>query len=173
MKTSTLIASIASMMLATVAFPQAGGEEAAVWQAMVNTITRDYAEKPFKQIYFKTDFSTATIISTAMSDPDIEEFCGVRRPEAQSLVGQLMVANSEAVQLNASLAERSGMRLGRKMERTMRYVALSRVVFDAGNQRAWLAVDLSGGRGGIMRLDKVGGEWSWSSRCAAWVKPRT
>jgi hypothetical protein len=74
--------------------------------------------------------------------------------------------------LDAGIAKRSGMKIGRRMERTLRYVALSRVVFDASNQSAWLAVDLSGGRGGIMRLDKVSGEWSWSARCAAWIKPR-
>ena len=108
-----------------------------------------------------------------MADPDRDEFCGLARPEAQAMVGQLMIANAAAVELDAAIAERAGLRLSRRMERTMRYVAMSRVVFDAANQRAWLAVDLSGGRGGIMRLDKQGDEWSWSSRCAAWIKPRT
>lgn len=174
MKTSTLVGSIASMLLAAAAWPRAGAnDEQAVWQAMTDTIARDNTEHPYRLLYFKTDFGTAPMISTSMSDPDLEEFCGLPRPEAQAMIGQLMIANSAAVELDASIAERSGMRIGRKMERTLRYVALSRVVFDAGNQRAWLAVDLSGGRGGIMRLDKVGGEWNWSSRCAAWVKPRT
>ena len=140
---------------------------------MADTISRDNADHPYRLLYFKTDFGSAPMISSSMSDPDREEFCGLGRPEAQAMIGQLMIANAEAVELDASIAERSGLRIGRKMERTMRYVALSRVVFDATGQRAWLAVDLSGGRGGIMRLDKIGGQWSWSARCAAWVKPRT
>jgi hypothetical protein len=173
MKTSKLVCSIASLLLAVTAWPRAeANDERAVWQAMVDTIARDNAEHPYRLLYFKTDFGTAPMISSSMSDPDLEEFCGLPRPEAQAMIGQLMIANSAAVELDASLAERSGMRIGRKMERTMRYVAMSRVVFDATNQRAWLAVDLSGGRGGIMRLDKISGAWNWSSRCAAWVKPR-
>ena len=162
------------MLLAITAWSQpGGGDELAVWHAMADAIVRDNASHPYKQIYFKTDFGTAPMISSAMSDPDLEEFCGLPRSEAQAMIGQLMIVNAEAVELDASIAERSGLRIGRKMERTMRYVAMSRVVFDPNNLRAWLVVDLSGGRGGIMRLDKVGGEWSWSSRCAAWVKPRT
>ena len=172
MKTSILVGSILSMMFAGTARPQSGSEELAVWQAMTDAIVRDNAGHPYRLLYFKTDFGTAPMVSTSMSDPDRDEFCGLARPEAQAMMGQLMIANSAAVELDTALAERSGMRIGRKMERTMRYVALSRVVFDASSERAWLAVDLSGGRGGIMRLDKVHGQWNWSSRCAAWVKPR-
>jgi len=174
MKTSTLIVTIVSMMSAGAAWPEArGSEELAVWQAMAEAIVRDNASHPYRQLYFKTDFGSAPMISSSMSDPDRDEFCGLARPEAQAMVGQLMIANSEAVELDAAIAQRTGLRISRRMERTMRYVAMSRVVFDGTNQRAWLAVDLSGGRGGIMRLDKLGGEWSWSSRCAAWIKPRT
>jgi hypothetical protein len=174
MKTSVLVCSIASLLLSGVARPQAGGtDEPAVWRAMAEAIARDNASHPFRQLYFKTDFSSAPMISTSMSDPDRDEFCGLARPEAEAMVGQLLIVNAAAVELDASIAERAGLRISRKMERTMRYVALSRVVFDAVNQRAWLAVDLSGGRGGIMRLDKTGGGWSFSTRCAAWIKPRT
>jgi hypothetical protein len=174
MKTSLLVCSLASLMFAGVARPQAGGtDEPAVWRAMAEAIVRDNASHPYKQLYFKTDFSSAPMISTSMSDPDRDEFCGLARPEAEAMIGQLLIVNAAAVELDTSIAEHSGLRISRKMERTMRYVALSRVVFDVGNRRAWLAVDLSGGRGGIMRLDKVGNEWSWSTRCAAWIRPRT
>ena len=36
---------------------------------------------------------------------------------------------------------------------------LSRVVFAPDDQSAWVAVDLNGETGAIMRLDKVNGQW--------------
>ena len=45
-----------------------------------------------------------------------------------------------------------------------------RVVFADDQQQAWLAADLNGESGAIYKLDKVGGEWSRTARCAGWVK---
>jgi hypothetical protein len=44
------------------------------------------------------------------------------------------------------------------------------VVFDPTNQHAWLAVDLGGVSGAIMRMDKVAGQWSKTARCGGWMK---
>jgi hypothetical protein len=44
------------------------------------------------------------------------------------------------------------------------------VVFAPSNQQAWLAVDLNGETGAIVRLDKVEGRWNKAARCGGWVK---
>lgn len=167
------------MLSATVALPRAqtgntsAGEELAVWQAMTTALAREHATRPFRQLYFRTDFGSASWVSSSMANPDRNDFCGLERDAAEAVMGQLMVLNATSVELDAAIAKRSGMKVGHTKDRTARYLALSRVVFDDASQRAWIAVDLSGGAGGLMRLDKVGGEWSWKARCASWVRPRT
>lgn len=111
------------------------------------------------------------MISGSMSDPERTEFCGLSRPEAEAMIGQMMVLSADPLELDAAIAGQSGLKIGRRKERRPRYIAMSRVVFDARNRSAWLAVDLSGDTGGIMRLDKVGEQWDWMSRCAPWMKP--
>ena len=147
------------------------GEELAVWQAMAGVIARDNASRPYKQLYFKADFESAAMVSSSMSDPTRKDYCGLSQPEAQVLVNELKTLSEDAIELDAAIAEQNGMKLGHRMHPRLRYVALSRVVFAPGNQRAWLAVDLSGTSGSIMRLDKVDGKWSWTSRCGGWLRP--
>lgn len=146
-------------------------EELAVWQAMAAQITRDNASKPYKQLYFMSDFESAWMVSSSMSDPTRNDYCGLSQPEAQALVDQLKTLSAEAVELDASIAEQNDLKPGHKKYPRLHYVALSRVVFDPSGQRAWLAVDLNGTSGSIMRLDKLDGQWSWTSRCGGWLKP--
>ena len=147
------------------------GEEIAVWQAMAGQITRDSASKPYKQLYFMSDFESAAMVSSSMSDPTRKDYCGLSQPDAQVLVNELKTLSAEAVELDSSIADQNDLKLGHRKHPRLRYVALSRVVFDPSGQRAWLAVDLTGTSGSIMRLDKVGGTWSWTSRCGGWLKP--
>jgi hypothetical protein len=35
---------------------------------------------------------------------------------------------------------------------------------------AWVAVELNGSSGAVMRLDKVGNEWKKTDRCGGWIK---
>ena len=146
-------------------------EELAVWQAMAGQITRDNASKPYKQLYFMSDFESAGMVSSSMSDPTRKDYCGLSQPDAQALVSQLKTLSAEPVELDASIAEQNDLKLGHRKHPRLHYVALSRGVFDPSGQRAWLAVDLSATSGSIMRLDKVGGQWNWTSRCGGWLKP--
>jgi hypothetical protein len=170
MKTSTLF--VIAMALSSAAQPATGlvADELAVWQAMAETIARDNPKHPYKQLYFQSDFESASNIASSMSDPARNEFCGLSRPDAEAMIGELQAMSTEPIELDASIAEPFGLKLAHKKNPRSRYVAMSRVVFDAGKRRAWLAVDLSGARGGIMWLEKVGAQWNWVSRCGAWVK---
>ncbi len=170
MKTPTLIA--LALILSTAARPATGilVDELAVWHAMAETIARDNPDRPYKQLYFQSDFESAENVASSMSDPARNEFCGLSRPDAEAMIGELKAISTEPVQLDEAFAEQSGLKLTHRKNPRSRYVALSRVVFDPSGQRAWLAVDLSGTRGGIMRLEKVGAQWSWVTRCGAWAK---
>jgi hypothetical protein len=86
------------------------------------------------------------------------------------MVSQLQAVNAEPLMLDEALAEAGDLKVVKKKNPRARYVALSRVVFDPTQQHAWLAVDLSGTTGSIMRLDKVAGQWSKTARCGGWMR---
>ncbi len=151
----------------------AGGEELAVWQAMIEFIAGDNASRPYKILYFQSDFESAPLVTNSMADPTRREFkdlCGLSAQEARNMVAQLQTINAEPVTIEESIAEPAGFKIGRKKQPRARYVALSRVAFDPSIQSAWLAVDLSGASGAIMRMDKVAGKWTKTARCGGWLK---
>jgi hypothetical protein len=162
------------MLLINVARPaDIVGEEPAVWQAMAEFIARDNASRPYKLLYFQTDFESAPLVSSSMADPtrrEYKELCGLSSSDARAMVSQLQAVNAAPVPLEEKVAGPAGLKIGKKKNPRARYVAMSRVVFDPTNQHAWLAVDLSGATGAIMRLDKIDGQWNKTARCGGWLK---
>jgi hypothetical protein len=149
------------------------GEEPAVWRAVAEFIARDNASHPYKLLYFQSDFETASLVNNSMADPirrEYKDLCGLSHPDARAMVSQLQAVNAEAVTVEDAVAEPAGLKIGKKKNRRARYVALSRVVFDPTHQHAWLAVDLGGTTGSIMRMDKVAGQWNQTARCGGWMK---
>ena len=168
-----VISSIACALLtlATVARPAAGliGEELAVVQAMAAIITRD-AERPFENLYFASEFNGAPFVMTAIENPDRNDFCGLTREGAVHMVNELEIATSTRVQFDRETAKVAGLKLGKRKDARFPYLVLSRPVFGPGREYAWVGVELNGSRGAVMRLDKINGEWTKTSRCGAWVK---
>ena len=156
---------------ATRTLPHAAGDELAVWRAMAASITRETDERPFKLWYFQSDFASASLISSVIADPDREKFCGLSGPEAQAMISALKTVSASPVVLQEEVAESAGLKVAHKKNPRMRYIAMSRVVFDPEGARAWLAVELNGTRGSIVRLDKKEGQWSKTSRCGGWYIP--
>ena len=165
----------ALLMLLSAASPAADalGEEPAVWKALAEFIASDNTSHPFKILYFQSDFETAPLVTSSMADSTRREYrdlCGLSVSDARAMVSQLQAVNAEPVMFEESVAEPARMKIGKKKAPRARYVALSRVVFDPSNQHAWLAVDLGGVAGSIMRLDKVAGQWSKTAKCGGWVR---
>ncbi len=165
----------AALTMLTAASPAADavGEERAVWKAIVEFIASDNASRPYRQLYFQTDFETTALITNSMADPtrrEYKELCGLSASDSRAMVSQLQAVNAESVLFDEALAEAGDLKMVKKKHPRSRYVALSRVVFDPTNQHAWLAVDLSGGTGAILRLDKVAGQWSKTARCGGWMR---
>lgn len=152
--------------------PMAEGEELAVWQAMAGTIAKENEGKPYKLWYAESDFTSQTFISSALADPDKEQFCGLSATDVKNVVTQLKSASLEPVQLDSDIAEASGFKIAHKKNPRFRYFAMSRVVFDPSRQKAWLSVELNGERGSIVGLDKVNGAWNKTSRCGGWYMPQ-
>ena len=144
-------------------------EELAVVQAMAAILNRE-AERPYDFLYFESDFTASKHVASSMANPDRTQFCGLTRTEGQALVLQLRQANSDPIEFDKDVAREAGLKLGHKKLERFRYLMLSRVVFDPARRHAWIAVDLNGATGAVMRLDKVGGDWSKASRCAGWVR---
>lgn len=161
----------ALMLVATVARPGAAivGEELAVLQAMAAIITRD-APRPFERLYFESEFEGAPFVASSFENPDRNQFCGLSRPEALQMVYDLETITSKRVEFDKEIAKSAGLKLGHKKNPRFPYVVLSRPVFGPGNKYAWVAVELNGSSGAVMRLDKVGGEWKKTSRCGGWMK---
>jgi hypothetical protein len=173
MKVSMLFAALTSLPASAVwPPPKAQGEELAVWQAMAGTIAKDSGAKPYKLWYAESDFAAATFISSALADPDKEQFCGLSPTEVRNVVVQLKAATLDPVQLDSDVAEAAGFKLAHKKNPRFRYIAMSRVVFDPSKQKAWLSIELNGERGSIVRLDKVGGQWNRTSKCGGWYMPQ-
>lgn len=152
--------------------PMAEGDELAVWQAMAGAIVKENESKPYRLWYAESDFTAATFISSALVDPDKEQFCGLSSMEVKNVVTQLKSANLAPVQLDSGIAEAAGFKIAHKKNPRLRYIAMSRVVFDPSKQKAWLSVELNGERGSIVRLDKVAGAWNRTSRCGGWYMPQ-
>jgi hypothetical protein len=152
--------------------PRAEGEELAVWQAMASSIASDNVSKPYKLWYSQSDFAAASFITSALADPEKEDFCGLSATEVKAMVAQLKSASLEPVQLESDVAESAGFKIAHKKNPRFRYFAMSRVVFDPSKQKAWLSVELYGERGFIARLDKAAGQWNRSSRCGGWYMPQ-
>jgi hypothetical protein len=149
------------------------GEEPAVWQSTVEFIARDNVSRPYKILYFQSDFESAPLVVNSMADPNRKEFkdlCGLSASDARAMVAQLQAINAEPVKLEEPVAEAGSLKIGKKKNLRARYVALSRVVIDPTNQHAWVAIDLSGTTGAILRFDKVAGQWSKTARCGGWMK---
>lgn len=147
-------------------------EEPAVWRATLEFIARDNASRPFKFLYFQSDYENVPLVTSSMADPGHREFkdlCGLSASDAKAMVAQLQAVNADPVIFEEAVAEPAGLKIARKKS-PKRYVALSRVVFDPTHQHAWLAVDLGGLKGAIMRVDKMGGQWSRTDRCGGWMK---
>ncbi len=135
---------------------------------MAQTIARENDERPYKLWYFQSDFASASFISSTIADPDREKFCGLSGPEAQAMLSTLKSVNATPVVLKDEVAESAGLKVAHKKNPRMRYIAMSRVVFDPERTRAWLSVELNGSRGSIVRLDKLEGQWSKTARCGGW-----
>jgi hypothetical protein len=162
-------------MFATSALPAATPlqEEPAVWKALVEFLATDNASRPFRQLYLQSDFGTASLVASSMADTTRREYrdlCGLSSSDAKAMIAQLQAVNAESVPFEESIAEAGNLKLTKKKVPKARYVALSRVTFDPTNQYAWLAVDLSGTAGAIMRLDKVEGRWQRTSKCGGWMR---
>jgi hypothetical protein len=151
--------------------PAVKGEELAVWQAMAAIVAAENTEKPIKVWYYQSDFSAASFISVAMDDPEKAEFCGLNEAMSKSMIAQLKEVSAQHVTVEPDTVESVGFKLSRKKPQTIRYFALSRVVFNATLDSAWLSIDLNGVRGSIVRLDKTDGTWKRTSRCGAWYMP--
>lgn len=150
---------------------EASSDELAVWQATAGVVAREYIASPYKLWYFQSDFTSASFISTALIDPDRETVCGLSGPEARALITELKTVNTEPMKLDKSLAKSAGFGIAYRKIPRQRYFAMSRVVFDPTGQSAWLSVELNGERGFIVRLDKINGQWSKTSRCGNWYMP--
>jgi hypothetical protein len=159
------------MLMANVAQPGAAivGEELAVLQAMATIITHD-ATHPFERLYFESEFTGASFVTSSIENPDRNQFCGLSRQEALQMVYELETVTSKPVEFDKDIAKAAGLKLGHKKNPRFPYVILSRPVFGPGNQYAWVAVELNGSSGAVMRLDKVDGEWKKTSRCGGWMK---
>ena len=145
------------------------GEERAVLQAIAAIVNLD-TTRPYERLYFETQFEGAPHVTSSLKNADRTNFCGLSREDALALVARLQKITAARVSLDKEMAKAAGLKLGEKKNPRFPYVILSRVAFGPGNQFAWVAVELNGSAGAILRLDKLDGEWKKTDRCGGWLK---
>ncbi|HEU5133918.1 MAG TPA: hypothetical protein VFU13_02125 [Steroidobacteraceae bacterium] len=145
------------------------GEERAVLQAIAALVNVE-ATRQYERLYFETQFEGAPHVTSSLTNADRTSFCGLPREDALALVGKLQKLTARRVALDKEMAKSAGLKLGEKKNPRFPYVILSRAIFEPGNQFAWVAVELNGSTGAILRLDKVAGEWKKTDRCGGWLK---
>jgi hypothetical protein len=172
-RVSRTIASTIATLFLTVSVAASGDpaseKELQVIEAMAAILNKD-ASGSYDYLYFESDFSAGAHVASSLANPDRTQFCGLTREQAQSLVTELETASAKPVEFDRSAAKQAGLRIGHKKLPRFRYLMLSRVVFATDNQRAWVAVDLNGESGALMRLEKVNGQWNKTHRCGGWMK---
>lgn len=174
MKTTStrIISGLVSLFLfGATAHPGTGAltEELAVVQAIARLLN-EQSRRPYDYLYFESEFSAKKNVAASLADPDREQFCGLSRDEGMALVKQITFLNMEPLEFDKATARDAGLSLGHKQYERYRYLKLSRVVFAADQQKAWLAADLNGESGALYKLEKVGAAWSMTARCGGWVK---
>ena len=145
------------------------GEERAVLQSLAALVNLD-TTRPYERLYFETEFGGAPHVTSSLKNADRSSFCGLSREDALALVAKLQKITAARVVLDKEMAKSAGLKLGEKKNPRFPYVILSRVVFGPGKMSAWVAIELNGSSGAIMRLDKVGDVWSKTDRCGGWIK---
>ena len=171
-RAARLACALGLLMTATAsALPGIGvpAEELAVVQTIATILNKD-AKRPYDYLYYESEFTASAHVASSMANPDRTQYCGLTREQGQALVQEIAALTAKPVVFDSSVAEPAGLKLGQKKLPRFRYLIVSRVVFDAANQHAWLAVDLNGETGSILRLDKVDGQWNKSARCGGWMK---
>jgi hypothetical protein len=145
------------------------GDELGVVQAMAAIVNQE-AGGSYDFLYFESDFSAGPYVASSMENPDRTQFCGLAREEGLALVATLANLSSDPLEFDKDVAKPAGLKLGHKKLPRFRYLMLSRVVFGPGMNHAFVAVDLNGTTGALMRLDKVNGKWNKTARCGGWIK---
>jgi hypothetical protein len=145
------------------------GEERAVLQAIAAMVNLD-TTRPYERLYFETEFGGVPHVTSSLTNADRSNFCGLSREGALALVANLQKTTAVRVALDKEMAKAAGLKLGEKKNPRFPFVILSRVVFGPDTLHAWVAVELNGSAGAILRLEKIAGEWKKTDRCGGWLK---
>ena len=167
---ATLLASSLLAVSGAGAAEGAGDDERAVWKAAAAAMAQEATRaRPPKTLYYKSDFAEASLMVSFAKDDLAKDFCGLSGQAADAMAAELKAINSEAIEFDESIGEGGNLNLVRKKDPRRYYIALSRVVFDATRERAWLAVDLYKIAGAVIRMDKVDGAWRKAAECGGWL----
>ena len=145
------------------------GEELAVLQAIASIVTRD-ASRRLELLYWESEFKGAPFVTVSLENPDRDQFCGLSREEALKVVRALANVSSIPAKFDSLTAKAAGLKLGKRKDPRFPYVVLSRPVFGPENRSAWVALEVNGTSGSVMRLEKSDGEWRKASRCGGWIR---
>ena len=168
---SVIGAGIATLCMAAstaVSADSVSDRELEVIEAMAAILNRDASES-YDYLYFESDFSAGSHALLAVR-PGPHTVLWPHALRGAIAGHRTRDGQREAVEFDKSAAKQAGLRIGHKKLPRFRYLMLSRVIFAPDNQRAWVAVDLNGETGAIMRLDKIDGQWNKTHRCGGWVK---
>lgn len=120
-------------------------------------------------VFASTSFPKLPKAMAQLKEASKQAFCDVPGSEAEWIVERLEQVNSKAVALRESFAGMPQFRIAKKRPNKGDYLGLSRVLFSADRQTAYLNLDIGGVSGSIVRMKLFNGEWGKLEECAQWT----
>ena len=162
----------ASAYAATANTP-AADEEAAVWRAVAAHVAQSERQATrgigTLSVLNVSSFPTMPYVQEQLDQGASKGFCGLSSHESSEILAQLRKQNTNAVRIDSSVSTLPEVVLTSSRPPKGDYLGMSRVVFIAKGQTAFLIIDISGLSGVIARMNKVGDDWVPAGECVEWV----
>jgi hypothetical protein len=154
----------------------AAADEAAVWRAVAAHVAQSERQAGggigTLSVLNVSSFPTMPYIHEQIDQGAEKGLCGLTSLESSEMLAHLRRQNTETVQLDGFLSALPEVVLTSSRPPEGDYLGMSRVVFIANRQTAFLDLDISGLSGVIVRVDKVGAAWVPGGECVEWVSWR-
>jgi len=168
-----VLSTLTASALAASANAPAANEEVTVWRAVIAHVAQSERQATSGigtlSVLNVSSFPTMPYVQEQLDQGASKGFCGLSSHESAEILVQLRKQNTSAVQIDSSVSTIPEVVLTSSRPPNGDYLGMSRVVFIASGQAAFLNLDISGLSGAIVRVNKVGDDWVAAGECVEWV----
>lgn len=148
-------------------------EEMEVWQAVSRHVFgNEAAAVPSPRqlnVLSKTSYPMSDAVLTKLADSAEQGICALSAKESKALVSDLRKKNSKSISTRLALSSQHEIAIVDSRPQNGDYIGLSRPVFDARRNVAYLSVEISGESGSIIEMIRKEDKWTFNRECTTWV----